>query len=226
MTKKIALVWRNLTKFQRVWLIGSPLAILILGILSGDSLINITIGVSGMWYVAYYAVIANKYSFIFAIVYVLLYTVICLQNGVVLDALQNVILIPIYIASYIHWGKANVKPENLDKKHTIMLLLSAIAVLIGLYFLSQVLHGNYSILDSLNTTCTLYAMILGYYGMSLNWAFWSINNVASAIVFFLALFTPTGSITVFAMKMIFVINGFIGWYNFTKLGNVKNNEEN
>ena len=217
---------RSLTKFQRVWLIGSPLAILILGILSGDSLMNIAIGVSGMWYVAYYAVIANKYSFIFAIVYVLLYTVICLQNGVVLDALQNVILIPIYIVSYIHWGKANVKPENLDKKHTIMLLLSAIAVLVGLYFLSQALHGNYSILDSLNTTCTLYAMILGYYGMSINWAFWSINNVASAIVFFLALFTPTGSITVFAMKMIFVINGFIGWYNFTKLGKAKNNEEN
>lgn len=209
---------RSLTKFQRAWLLGSPLAILILGIISGDSLMNIAIGVSGMWYVAYYAVVANKYSFIFAIVYVLLYTVICLQNGVVLDALQNVILIPIYIASYIHWGKANVKPENLDKKHTIMLLLSAIAVLVGLYFLSQALHGNYSILDSLNTTCTLYAMILGYYGMSINWAFWSINNVASAIVFFLALFTPTGSITVFAMKMIFVINGFIGWYNFTKLG--------
>lgn len=217
---------RSLTKFQRAWLLGSPLAILILGIISGDSLMNIAIGVSGMWYVAYYATVANKYSFIFAVVYVSLYTFICLQNGVVLDALQNVILIPIYIASYIHWGKANVKPENLDKKHTIMLLLSAIAVLVGLYFLSQALHGNYSILDSLNTTCTLYAMILGYYGMSLNWAFWSINNVASAIVFFLALFTPTGSITVFAMKMIFVINGFIGWYNFTKLGKAKNNEEN
>lgn len=225
MTKKIVLWWRNLTKFQKCWIVGATLAILCLGILSGDTPMNVAIGVSGIVYVAVYTT-SVKESFLLAILYVSLYTFICLQNGVVLDALQNVILIPIYIASYVHWGKANVKPENLDKKHTIMLLLSAIAILIGLYFLSQALHGNYSILDSLNTTCTLYAMLLGYYGMSLNWAFWSINNVASAIVFFLALFTPTGSITVFAMKMIFVINGFIGWYNFTKLGKAKNNEEN
>ena len=216
----------KLTKNQKIYLFTAPLVVLLLGLISHDTPINILIGVSGMWYVAFYAVAANKYSFIFALVYVVLYTVICLQNRVMLDALQNLVLIPIYIASYYHWGKSSVKPENLDKKHTFMLLVSAIAVLVALYFVSFILHGNYSFLDSLNTTCTLYAMLLGYYGMSLNWAFWSINNVASAIVFFLALFTPTGSITVFAMKMIFVINGFIGWYNFTKLGKVKNNEEN
>ena len=200
--------WINsLTRFQKAWIVGATLAILVLGLVSGDSPMNVAIGVSGVLYVA-------------------LYTVICIQNRVMLDALQNLVLIPIYIASYYHWGKSSVKPENLDKKHTFMLLVSAIAVLVALYFVSFILHGNYSFLDSLNTTCTLYAMLLGYYGMSLNWAFWSINNVASAIVFFLALFTPTGSITVFAMKMIFVINGFIGWYNFTKLGKTKNNEEN
>ena len=216
----------KLTRNQKIYLFTTPLVILLLGLISHDTPINILIGVSGMWYVAFYAVAANKYSFIFALVYVPLYTFVCLQNRIMLDALQNLVLIPIYIASYYHWGKSSVKPENLDKKHTFMLLVSAIAVLVALYFVSFILHGNYSFLDSLNTTCTLYAMLLGYYGMSLNWAFWSINNVASAIVFFLALFTPTGSITVFAMKMIFVINGFIGWYNFTKLGKVKNNEEN
>ena len=200
--------WINsLTKFQKTWIVGATISILALGLLSGDTPMNVAIGVSGILYVS-------------------LYTFVCLQNRVMLDALQNLVLIPIYIASYYHWGKSSVKPENLDKKHTFMLLVSAIAVLVALYFVSFILHGNYSFLDSLNTTCTLYAMLLGYYGMSLNWAFWSINNVASAIVFFLALFTPTGSITVFAMKMIFLINGFIGWYNFTKLGKVKNNEEN
>ena len=216
----------KLTKNQKIYLFTTPLVILLLGLISHDTPINILIGVSGMWYVAFYAVAANKYSFIFALVYVSLYTFVCLQNRIMLDALQNLVLIPIYIASYYHWGKSSVKPENLDKKHTFMLLVSAIAVLVALYFVSFILHGNYSFLDSLNTTCTLYAMLLGYYGMSLNWAFWSINNVASAIVFFLALFPPTGSITVFAMKMIFLINGFIGWYNFTKLGKTKNNEEN
>ena len=216
----------NCTKKQLLYIIIIPLLIGLLGVISKDSPLNILIGISGAFYVAYYAVFSTKYSFLFGILYVSLYTFVCLQNRVMLDALQNLVLIPIYIASYYHWGKSSVKPENLDKKHTFMLLVSAIAVLVALYFISFILHGNYSFLDSLNTTCTLYAMLLGYYGMSLNWAFWSINNVASAIVFFLALFTPTGSITVFAMKMIFVINGFIGWYNFTKLGKVKNNEEN
>ena len=218
--------WINsLTKFQRAWIVGATISILALGLLSGDTPMNVAIGVSGILYVSVYTT-GVKESFLLGVLYVVLYTVICLQNRVMLDALQNLVLIPIYIASYYHWGKSSVKPENLDKKHTFTLLVSAIAVLVALYFVSFILHGNYSFLDSLNTTCTLYAMLLGYYGMSLNWAFWSINNVASAIVFFLALFTPTGSITVFAMKMIFVINGFIGWYNFTKLGKAKNNEEN
>lgn len=208
----------KLTKNQKIYLFTAPLVVLLLGLISHDTLINILIGVTGMWYTAFYAVAANKYSFIFALVYVSLYTFVCIQNRIMLDALQNLVLIPIYIASYYHWGKSNVKPGNLSKKDTAILLSSAVGVLIVLYFLSLILHGNYSFLDSLNTTCTLYAMILGYFGMSLNWAFWSINNVVSALVFFLALFTPTGSITVFAMKMIFVINGFIGWYNFTKLG--------
>lgn len=207
----------SLTKFQKAWIVGATLAILVLGIVSGDSPMNVAIGVSGILYVSVYTTCVKE-SFLLAILYVTLYTFICLQNRVMLDALQNLVLIPIYIASYYHWGKSNVKPSNLSKKDTAILLSSAVGVLIVLYFLSQILHGNYSFLDSLNTTCTLYAMILGYFGMSLNWAFWSINNVASALVFFLALFTPTGSITVFAMKMIFVINGFIGWYNFTKLG--------
>ena len=215
----------SLTKFQKSWIVGATLAILVLGIVSGDSPMNIAIGVSGILYVSVYTT-AVKESFLLAILYVTLYTFVCLQNRIMLDALQNLVLIPIYIASYYHWGKSSVKPENLDKKHTFMLLVSAIAVLIALYFVSFILHGNYSFLDSLNTTCTLYAMLLGYYGMSLNLSFCIINNLASAIVFFLALFTPTGSITVFAMKMIFLINGFIGWYNFTRLGKVKNNEEN
>ena len=208
----------NCTKKQLLYITIIPLLIGLLGVISKDSPLNILIGVSGAFYVAYYAIFSTKYSFLLGTLYVSLYTFVCIQNRIMLDALQNLVLIPIYIASYYHWGKSNVKPGNLSKKDTAILLSSAVGVLIVLYFLSQILRGNYSFLDSLNTTCTLYAMILGYYGMSLNWAFWSINNVASAIVFFLALFTPTGSITVFAMKMIFVINGFIGWYNFTKLG--------
>ena len=60
-------------------------------------------------------------------------------------------------------------------------------------------------------------MILGYYGFTINWLMWSINNVLSAITFGLALMTPTGSLTVFVMKVIFMINGFIGWYNFSRI---------
>ena len=61
-------------------------------------------------------------------------------------------------------------------------------------------------------------MVLGYFGFSINWALWSANNIASAVTFGLALATPTGSITVFAMKVIFMINGIIGWYTFSKIG--------
>ena len=209
--------WNDeLAPSQRLWIIGSTLAIMILGIISGDSWINVLIGTIGMFYVSVYASGARG-AFLLGVIYVGLYTIICLENRIMLDALQNVVLIPIYIASFIHWGTHNVKPRNGSIKQNGLFVVITIIAGISFYFISKALHGNYSALDASNTACTLAAMILGYYGFTINWLMWSINNVLSAITFGLALMTPTGSLTVFAMKVIFMINGFIGWYNFSRI---------
>ena len=175
-----------------------------------------------MFYVCVYGIGNTKWAFIFGTIYVSLYTIVCLQNRIMLDALQNVVLIPIYIASFIKWGKENVSPKNLNRKDTILLFVSFPLMILLLYLISVLLKGNYSLLDSINTTCTLYAMLLGYYGLSINWAFWTVNNVVSAVIFGLALLTPTGSIAVFGMKLIFFFNGLIGWYTWYKMGKDKN----
>lgn len=209
--------WNDeLAPSQRLWIIGSTLAIMLLGIISGDSWINVLIGTIGMFYVSVYASGARG-AFLLGVIYVGLYTVICLKNRIMLDALQNVVLIPIYIASFIHWGTHNVKPRNGSIKQNGLFVVITIIAGISFYFISKALHGNYSALDASNTACTLAAMILGYYGFTINWLMWSINNVLSAITFGLALMTPTGSLTVFVMKVIFMINGFIGWYNFSRI---------
>ena len=209
--------WNDeLAPSQRLWIIGSTLAIMLLGIISGDSWINVLIGAIGMFYVSVYASGARG-AFLLGVIYVGLYTIICLKNRIMLDALQNVVLIPIYIASFIHWGTHNVKPRNGSIKQNGIFVVITIIAGISFYFISKALHGNYSALDASNTACTLAAMILGYYGFTINWLMWSINNVLSAITFGLALMTPTGSLTVFAMKVIFMINGFIGWYNFSRI---------
>ena len=209
--------WNDeLAPSQRLWIIGSTLAIMLLGIISGDSWINVLIGAIGMFYVSVYASGARG-AFLLGVIYVGLYTVICLENRIMLDALQNVVLIPIYIASFIHWGTHNVKPRNGSIKQNGLFVVITIIAGISFYFISKALHGNYSALDASNTACTLAAMILGYYGFTINWLMWSVNNVLSAITFGLALMTPTGSLTVFAMKVIFMINGFIGWYNFSRI---------
>lgn len=209
--------WNSITNAQKLWIICSTLAIALLGVVSGDSWVNILIGTVGMFYVSVYSTGARG-AFLLGVVYVGLYTIICLQNRIMLDAVQNIVLIPLYIYSFIYWGKNNIRPHNMNKKKSAMVLVSAAVVVVALWGLSKLLHGNYSELDALNTTCTLYAMVLGLYGISLNWALWTINNISSALTFGLTLATPTGSITVFAMKMIFLINGLIGWYNFTKMG--------
>lgn len=209
--------WNDeLAPSQRLWIISSTLAIMLLGIISGDSWINVLIGTIGMFYVSVYASGARG-AFLLGVIYVGLYTVICLENRIMLDALQNIVLIPIYIASFIHWGTHNVKPRNGSIKQNGLFIVITIIAGISFYFISKALHGNYSALDASNTACTLAAMILGYYGFTINWLMWSVNNVLSAITFGLALMTPTGSLTVFAMKVIFMINGFIGWYNFSRI---------
>lgn len=211
--------WYNkLSTAQKLWIGLSTLAVVVLGIISGDSWVNILIGGVGMFYVAVYGTGTTRWGFILGVAYVGLYTVICLENRIMLDALQNIVLIPLYILSFFYWGKHKIKPRNISIKKSWLIMLSAAVVMAALYGLSKLLHGNYSTLDALNTTCTLYAMVLGLYGISLNWALWTINNAASALTFGLALATPTGSITVFAMKLIFFVNGLIGWYTFNKIG--------
>lgn len=215
--------WYNtLTLIQKLWIAGSTLAIMLLGIISGDSWVNILIGTIGMFYVSVYASSARG-AFLLGVVYVGLYTVICLKNRIMLDALQNIVLIPIYIASFIHWGKRNIKPRNGTIKQNGLFVIITIVAGISFYFVSKALHGNYSAFDASNTACTLAAMVLGYYGFTINWLMWSVNNVLSAITFGLALATPTGSLTVFVMKVIFMINGFIGWYNFNKISKEEKN---
>ena len=209
--------WNSITNAQKLWIVCSTLAIALLGVVSGDSWVNILIGTVGMFYVSVYSTGARG-AFLLGVVYVGLYTIICLQNRIMLDAIQNIVLIPLYIYSFIYWGKNNVRPRNISKKQSVIVLASAAVVVVALWGLSKMMNGNYSELDALNTTCTLYAMVLGLYGISLNWALWTVNNISSALTFGLALATPTGSITVFAMKMIFLINGLIGWYTFTKIG--------
>lgn len=218
MIEKIKDWYSTIATKQKIWIIGATLAILILGIISGDLPINIIIGVVGMIYVGIYGLGTTRWSFILGIVYVSLYTIICLKNRIMLDALQNIILIPIYFASFIHWGKRNVKPRNATSSQIATFIGITTLFAILLFGLSRLLNGNYSGYDAINTSCTLMAMILAYYGFSENWVFWSINNVVSALTFGLALATPTGSIAVFAMKVIFMINGFVGWYNFHKIG--------
>ena len=215
--------WYNtLTLIQKLWIAGSTLAIMLLGIISGDSWVNILIGTIGMFYVSVYASSARG-AFLLGVVYVGLYTVICLKNRIMLDALQNIVLIPIYIASFIHWGKRNIKPRNGTIKQNGLFVIITIVAGICFFFVSKALHGNYSAFDASNTACTLAAMVLGYYGFTINWLMWSVNNVLSAITFGLALATPTGSLTVFVMKVIFMINGFIGWYNFNKISKEEKN---
>ena len=88
--------WINsLTKFQKAWIVGATISILALGLLSGDTPMNVAIGVSGILYVSVYTT-GVKESFLLGVLYVVLYTVICLQNRVMLDALQNLVLIPIF----------------------------------------------------------------------------------------------------------------------------------
>lgn len=213
--------WDSITKGQKAWILGSTLAILLLGIIAGDTPINLFIGTIGMFYVAVYGTGKTRWAFILGIIYVSVYTIICLQNRIMLDAIQNIVLIPLYAYSFFYWGKNNITPKNMTKKHSVFVLLSAVVVCVALFGLSKILNGNYSGLDAITTTSTLYAMILGIYGVSGSWWFWTINNTVSVIIFGLALSTPTGSLVVFAMKMVFFINGIIGFVNWAKNGKLE-----
>lgn len=214
---KVNTWWTSLTLFQKIWITASTFAVFLLGIIAKDSWINILIGTIGMCYVAVYSTGA-RFNFLLGIVYVGLYTIICLQNKIYLDALQNIILIPMYLISFIRWGKKKTEPKNLSWKGNLLSIGVTAALFGALYGLSMALGGNYSALDALNTSCTLMAMFLGIFGTSIVWLFWTVNNVASAVVFIMACFTPTGSIAVAAMKLVFVVNGLIGLINFYRIG--------
>ena len=86
--------WADLKKSQKLWIVLSTLAIFLLGVISKDTPLNIAIGTIGMFYVSVYSTGARG-SFLLGIIYVSLYSFICISNKVYLDALQNIVLIPI-----------------------------------------------------------------------------------------------------------------------------------
>ena len=53
--------WINsLTKFQKAWIVGATISILALGLLSGDTPMNVAIGVSGILYVSVYTTVVKE----------------------------------------------------------------------------------------------------------------------------------------------------------------------
>lgn len=217
MINKIKAWWNGLSFPQKLWVTLAPITIFILDYLCGDDPINIAISTIGILYVAIYTT-GTKYNFLLAIVYVSLYSIVCWQNKVYGDVYMNVALIPMYLYSFVYWGKHQVTPHNIDTKTNLLFagLTAFIAILLNYCLIA--LGGNYTIYDAANTACTLTAMAFGIFGISSAWIYWTINNIISLWIWIQALNTATGSIAVFLMKAVFLVNGIIGLINFNHLG--------
>lgn len=208
------------SKGELGWLIGSIIAVIFSSIFSGDTIFNTVVGLIGVTYVILIAKGLNISNLV-GIVYVGIYGITAFNAGFYGDFIMNLIIIPLYIASYIIWKKnetdGSVEARSLSRKNSIIMVIGIIIAIFLFNILLVALGGNYTLADSANSILTIMAMVLTIGRYSQQWWMWLTNNIISTTMWVMALMSGAEtSLSVVVLKVIILINSVWGLYIWTK----------
>ena len=160
---------KSLTKFEIILWIISILVIIVSYLGQEHSLLNIItsiIGITGVLFLAKAHVLGPMLFVLFAV----LYAVISYTFRYYGEAITYLVMdLPISIASIISWIRnpykdtIEVKINNLNKKQTIVLVISSIIVTIIFYFILKALNTENLYVSTISITTSFIASYLMFY---------------------------------------------------------------
>lgn len=214
------------TTFEKTWLIASVSIMVALSLVWGDNLIALISGIAGTISVVLCAK-GKIENYFFGLVQAITYGYICFQASIYGETMYNIIMVPMIIFGFISWKKnmATEKEEviarNLTNKGWAILIITSVVAVILYSIILGALGGEFTIIDSTSTTLSFVATVLMLARYSEQWLVWIVVNIASVILWVLALTSGDSSaVTMIVMWSAYLINAIYGYINWRKMAKI------
>lgn len=219
-------MFKDWTKFEKVWLAIFTAVNIYLFFAWGDSLLGLIASLSGM--ICVVLVAKGKMSnYYFGMIQASTYAYISFTYGLYGEAMLNgLFYFPVQFIGLYMWNKhrtkgvkgEDIKVKRLSVKGWIYIGISVVAVTI-IYALFLELLGGISVgIDSATNILSITAQILMLKRFAEQWLLWISVNVLSIAMWAMAL-TATGGndYTILIMWIAFLFNSAYGYYNWAKM---------
>ena len=211
------------TLLEKAWIILSSILMVTLSVIWGDSILALLSGLAGVISVVLCAKgkIENYYFGLFQAV---TYAYICFQSKIYGEVMYNVLMVPMIIIGYLSWKKhmndsnEEVKARNLTAKGWVITIVGSVAAVAAYSTLLKVLGGSFALVDATSTTLSIVATLLMLTRYSEQWLMWILVNIASVILWGMALMGGDESaVTLVVMWSAYLFNSVYGYYNWRKM---------
>jgi nicotinamide mononucleotide transporter len=161
----------------------------------------------------------KKSQYIWGVLNVLGYIIIAFINKYYGEVMLNAIYyLPSQFIGYYLWNKhenketKDVEGKKLNLKNSIILLVTCILGIFGYKLVLDLLGGNEALLDSASTVISVVANSLMLLRYREQWLLWIIIDTITVIMWLIA-----GDFIMVTMWLVYLINAFYGYYNWTKI---------
>lgn len=161
----------------------------------------------------------KKEQYIWGLVNVIGYIIIAFLNKYYGEVMLNFIYyLPSQFLGYFLWNKHQNKENNkvegrkLNLKKSILLLLLCTFSIFGYKLILDLLGGNSTLLDSASTMISVVANTLMLLRYREQWLLWIVIDAITVVMWMIA-----GDYIMVTMWMVYLMNAFYGYYNWTKM---------
>lgn len=211
------------TMFEKMWLLISSAAMIILSVAMGDSPLALLSGLAGIISVVLCAK-GKIQNYAFGMFQAVTYAYICFQSQIYGEVMYNIFMVPMIIIGIISWKRnmnddgGEVKARNLTAKGWVFLIVGSAAAVAAYSLTLKLLGGSYALVDATSTTFSVIATILMLARYSEQWVMWIVVNCVSVVLWAMALINgDTGSATLIVMWIAYLFNSTYGYINWRRM---------
>lgn len=203
------------TRPEIIWAVFTVVAITVISVCGGDTLVGIISSVTGVMNVICTGK-GKSSAYIFGLVNSVLYAAIAYNAMLYGDAMLNALYyLPMQFVGFYAWNKnTNPKTAEVSKRRMThfgrAILAAVIAVLTYVYgtFLRHI-GDPMPYLDSFTTVASLITLVITIRRFTEQWFIWIIIDAASIYMWYCSYLSGNGSIAALLMWIMFLINGVI-----------------
>lgn len=211
--------------FDRLFMASMLLLQIIVFVICPDTVLGIIAGISGVVSVVLCA--KGKISFYFiGFVQTTTYLFLAWQNCFYGEVIENIFYLVTMIWGIFVWkknssvddnGSAHVNALKFTPKMWVLSILGTVVSTIGVGYWLTTIGSHQAYTDAATNVLAIFAQILMVKRYKEQWIWWLVIDVFCIKLWFVA-----GNWSMVAMYIAWTINCIYGWYNWTKLNRVAN----